>query len=133
MSELVRELRLEHAQISDTLKKVLELGFDSEEGRNLLISAKAYLIAHLGKEDKKLYPVLWKEAETNFELRKTLESYASEMDKISQFALTFFEKCSLEGNAQQFENEFKKLFRMLNTRILNEESVLYKKYDEIAS
>ena len=131
MSGLITELKYEHSQIADTLRGVLELGINSEEGKKLLFSAKSYLLAHLEKEDTKLYPVLWKAAQNNTDLKRILDVYANDMDSISKMALEFFNKYASGGDALLFALDYKELYKELNTRIMKEETVIYKKYDEI--
>lgn len=131
MSDLVSELKHEHSDITDTLKMVLKLGVNSGEGKKLLFSARSDLLAHLEKEDMRLYPALWKEAQKNNDLKSTLELYASEMESISTLALEFFDKYETGGDDEQFATDYKELFRILVKRIMNEETVLYRKYDEL--
>lgn len=131
MSDLVSELKYEHSQISECFSKVMKLGVNSEEGKKLLFSAKSYLPAHLKKEDEKLYPVLWKEAENNSDLKRMLGVYASDMDATLKVALEFFDKYASDGDPDMFSEDFNKLFRVLNKRIMREEAVIYKKYNLI--
>lgn len=131
MPNLTSELRNDHSIITDTLKKVIELGVSSEQGRKLLLSAKARLLAHLNKEDTQLYPVLWKAAENDDDLKNILDTYVKEMDGISKNALAFFEKYSSGTVDEAFTKDFRNFYRVLSDRILSEESVIYKKYDEL--
>lgn len=133
MSNLISELKYEHSQITDTLRYVLEKGVNSEEGRKFLYTAKTNFLSHLKKEDDNLYPALWKEAENNNKLKHTLELYADDMVAISKMAFDFFDKYESGGDSLEFENDYKNLFIMLIKRILKEETVLYKIYDEILS
>ncbi len=71
MSALIEEFKREHAKIFDMLNEVKELGILSKEGQARLMFIKAHLLAHLKKEDEKLYPVLRKEAEDNERLKNT--------------------------------------------------------------
>ncbi len=65
MSALIEEFKREHSEIVDALKEVKALGILTKKGRAKLMSVKPILIEHLGKEDKKFYPVLLKAAEQN--------------------------------------------------------------------
>ena len=131
MSKLIDELKQQHTEIADTLRKVTSIGVTSERGQKILLAAKSNLLAHLNKEDRELYPVLQKAAESNAKLKVTLELYAKDMDKISKAALEFFEKYSTGGSGLEFARDFGKIQRALHQRIRNEESTLYKKYDEL--
>ncbi len=72
---LIKELKSEHLKISETLKEVKELGILTHKGQAKLISVKSSLLEHLKEEDKKFYPVLWKEAEQNKKLKKGLKVF----------------------------------------------------------
>ena len=111
--------------------QIIVLGVTSDDGQKLLLSAKAGLLAHLEKEDKQLYPTLFKEAESDPMLKQTLDTYAEDMKGISQAALDFFGKYSSGGDGLEFAKDFGKLLAVLSSRIRKEESVIYVKYDEL--
>lgn len=117
MSNFVEELKKEHAVIIATFKEIKSLGINSKEGQKMLISAKDTLLAHLKKEDDQLYPVLNKAAERDFNLSRTLEIFAKDMEGVSKTALEFFEKYSEGGSGSEFAENFGRLSATLNQRI----------------
>ena len=125
MSNLVEELKSDHAVIAETLNKVKNLGITSEEGQNILLAAKNGLLAHLRKEDEQLYPVLNNAAESNAALKQTLDMFAKDMEVISKAALDFFDKYSTGGSGVEFAKDFGRLFATLSQRISKEENILY--------
>jgi hypothetical protein len=131
MSELIEEFKKDHAQIMAMLNEVKELGILSKEGQAKLISTKTHLLAHLKKEDEKLYPPLRKEAEYNERLGNTLDLFTLDMETVSSVVQEFFDKYSggeIDGN---FSENFERLSVALSTRIRNEEDALYEEYEEI--
>ncbi len=131
MSKLIEEFKSDHVEISDIFREVTVLGITSEESRKKLFHAKSKLIAHLKKEDEEFYPILWKEAETNQNLKQKLESFANEMEAITITILAFFEKYSDVKLENDFENEFTDIYLALTNRINNEESTLYPEYEKL--
>ena len=131
MSKLVDELKREHSAIVETLNKVKSLRITSEEGQNTLLAAKSGLLAHLNKEDEQLYPVLNNAAESDAVLKRTLDTFAKDMDEISKVALEFFEKYSTGGSGIEFAKDFGRLYAALSQRISKEENIIYAKYDEL--
>ena len=131
MTELIEELKKEHADIIDLLDRVKELGVISQEGRAILLSAKTRLLAHLQKEDEKLYPVLRREAENNRWLKLNVEIFAADMDTISKTAIDFFEKYSDDDTGLEFFKDSLRLFTTLRGRIGKEERILYAEYDKL--
>ncbi len=131
MSKLVEELKQDHKVIAETLNKVRGLGIASEEGQSTLLSAKDGLLAHLKKEDEQLYPVLNNAAKSDDNLKRQLDMFAKDMEEISIGALEFFAKYSSGGSGIEFAKDFGSLFATLSQRIRNEESIIYKKYDEL--
>lgn len=107
VSPLIKELKAEHAKLVKILTKVKEMG-PSEEGMTLLTSAKAALLAHLGKEDAKLYPALRAAAETDPKVKQTLSIFGADMEQISAVALEFFAK--YEKGIATSEYEFSRDF-----------------------
>lgn len=133
MSKLVDELKKEHLKIAEILGEVNSLGITTPEAQKLLLSAKQGLLSHLSKEDKFLYPVLRREAESNEGLKRTLEIFAKDMEGISKVALEFFEKYAQGGSGFEFGKDFGRLFSNLSTRIMKEEKILYQKFDDITN
>lgn len=133
MLDLISELKYEHSQITATLRNVINVGINSEEGRNLLFTAKSHLLEHLKKEDVSLYPVLWEAAKNSNDLKDMLDLYANDMVAVSKMALEFFDKYESGGDALEFNKDYTKLFKILTNRIIKEETVIYKKYEELLS
>ena len=128
---MTNELKKEHAALVSVLNKVRSLGVSQKEGQHLLFSSKTALLDHLKKEDEQLYPVLNKVAESDADLKLTLDLFADEMDKISKEAIKFFDKYSEGDSGFDFSKDFGGLLAVLSQRIRKEENVLYQKYDQI--
>lgn len=133
MNNLVDELKHEHELITQTLNKIKDVGIGSEEGQSILLSARDALLAHLKKEDAHLYPPLRKAAEKNYALKQTLEFFARDMDKISENALSFFEKYTSGGNSMEFAKDFGTLKAGLSLRIRKEEHIIYTKFNSVTT
>ncbi|MCP4151290.1 MAG: hemerythrin domain-containing protein [bacterium] len=131
MSNLIKELIKDHTVITETLNKVKSLGITTQEGQKTLLSVKNMLLAHLKKEDDKLYPLLSKAAEKDVNLKRTLGIFAKDMEEISKTALQFFEKYSGGGAGLEFAKDFGRLHATLAQRISKEENIIYKKYDQL--
>ncbi|MCP4344460.1 MAG: hemerythrin domain-containing protein [Desulfobacterales bacterium] len=131
MSKLVDELKKEHSVIAEILNKVKSLGIVSKEGQDIFLSAKNRLLEHIRKEDKQLYPVLKKAAESDTDLKQTLDIFAKDMGGISEASSEFFEKYSEGGSGIEFARDFGRLFVALAHRISREENIIYAKYEEL--
>jgi hypothetical protein len=131
MSQLIVELKKDHSALVKILNDATELGITSKEGQQVLMNAKVVLLAHLKKEDERLYPVLKSAAETNPELKKTLDIFAKDMAGVSTAAINFFTKYAEGGSGMEFAKDIGMLFSTLKTRIRKEEEVLYKEYDSL--
>jgi iron-sulfur cluster repair protein YtfE (RIC family) len=130
-SRLIEELKQDHIVIKEVVEKIGRVGIFSDEGQKTLLISKSELLKHLEREDKELYPVLYREAESNETLKQTLNLFASEMDKISQAAMEFFEKYSHKDTGLDFAKDFGRLTAMLTTRIRREENIIYREYDKL--
>lgn len=128
MENLINELKKEHDQIVSALNEINTLGIYSEKGQNLLIDSKNALLAHLHREDTEFYPVLYKAAQTDEALKRTLDHFAKDMDVISKSALTFFDNYSSGGSGLEFARDFGRLFSTLQMRIGREERILYAEF-----
>jgi hypothetical protein len=95
------------------------------------MSAKAHLLAHLKKEDERLYPVLRKEAAHNKNLKKEVDMFAMDPEYVSRVASEFFDKYSGGEMNDSFSINFESLLAALSARIRNEEDALYEEYEKI--
>ncbi len=131
MTVLIEEFKREHSEIVAILKEVEELGILSKEGQAKLMSIKASLLEHLWNENERLYPVLWKEAEHNKDLKELLDLFAIEMEDVSKVVEQFFDKYHGGVMDEDFPEEFERLFTAISKRITNEEDILYGAYEEL--
>lgn len=131
MSQLIVELKKEHAAIANILGEASKLGITSKEGQLKLMDAKKGLLAHLKKEDDQLYPALKRAAQNDKNLELTLDVYAKDMDGISKAAIAFFANYAQGGSGIEFAKDIGGLFSTLKSRIRKEEDVLYKEYDRL--
>lgn len=132
MSDLIDKLKKEHNILVEALDSMTRLGVTSKEGQEKLYSAKEALLAHLNLEDKELYPVLRKAAESDDSVRSTLDIFAKDMEEISKTALSFFSKYSQGGDSLEFAKELGRLIGALKNRIGREEDILYAQFDKLA-
>ena len=131
MSALIEEFKREHSEIVAILKEVEELGILSKEGQARLMSIKASLLEHLWNENELLYPVLWKEAERNNDLKNILDLFAVEMEDVSRVVQEFFDKYHGGAIDEDFPREFERFFATISKRIKDEECILFDEYDKI--
>ena len=120
MSLLTEQLKNQHLEIINLLEECKSCSHDKEKVINKMRSAKTLLLAHLSKEDKELYPVLDKAAESNPELKNYLNVFASEMKTISSFVINFFDK-NLETINPELLDDLAKVSFYLKNRIGKEE------------
>ncbi len=132
MSALIEEFKREHSEIVTILNEVKELGILSKEGQAKLMSIKASLLEHLWNENERIYPVLWKEAERNKDLKELLDLFAIEMEDVSKVVQQFFDKFHEGTLDKYFPHEFEEIFAAISKRIKNEEEILYGEYEKIA-
>jgi len=131
MSKLVNELKAEHVVLVNVLGEIKTMGVSSNEGRAKLMAAKDGLLAHLGKEDQMLYPVLKDKAKTDAGVKTMLDTFAKDMDGIATAAMAFFNKYEQGGSDIEFAKDFGALYGALGNRIRKEEAILYPEFDKL--
>ena len=131
MSALIGEFKKEHSEILTILNEVEGIDILSKEGQSKLMSVKMILLEHLKKEDVKFYPVLYKEAEHNNNLKNVIDLFVMDMENVSRVVLEFFDKYSRGVLGKKPQEEFESFFVTLRSRIRNEENLLYKEYERI--
>ncbi len=127
MSDIIKELRNEHIMIIDDIQNIEWLGIYSKEGKIKFFTTKREILAHLEKEDKKLYPFLRKVAESNNKFKKKLDDYSKNEKKVTEFALHFFDTYSVGSSGTEFKLDCERLYSGLKARILKMEILLKKK------
>lgn len=130
MSFLIDDLKEEHAVLVEEISQVKRMGISTSESRQKLLSIKETLIAHLKKEDQKLYPKLREVAAHDEGVKKILETFAKDMEQITQVAMEFFDRYSHESDDIAFYKDIGRLFAALADRIRKEEGTLYRIYDK---
>ena len=133
MSKLVNELKQEHKEITDILLELQKIGASSKKGMELLIQSKTSLLAHLTKEDEKLYPPLHEKAKSDLNFKRTLDTFGAEMEKITEFVLDFYNKYSDINNIKtaEFVKDISTFIVALKNRIMKEEVAIYKAYEKL--
>lgn len=133
MAALIDELQNEHQILLVKLRELQHTDDASVISAGLVL-AKKTLLAHLQKEDVKLYPKLHDKAAKDERVRKIVDDFAADMAGISQAALDFFAKYA---NTTHFDDEFKKEFnglcQVVRSRISREETMLYPEYTALES
>lgn len=128
MSSLLEELKNEHRIMLDILDQVKLLGISSRTGQEKFLSIRDLLISHMKKEDEKYYPALIKAAESNMELKMTLDYFARDLEVVTRRTMQLFEKYSQGGTETEFTGDVTLLYMTLKDRIRIEEETLFKKY-----
>lgn len=131
-NELVYQLKEEHKEILNRLDRVNVVGLLTNEGKILLLDLKELLVRHLKREDKDLYPLLYKASVVDEELFKITQQFAGEMTEITAFAVNFFEKSVYNKNRFKLAKEYSMLYSALHVRINREEVILYDLYEQAA-
>ena len=133
MSKLINELKKEHEDITNILLDLQKKGISSIKGMELLMQSKTSFLAHLDKEDKLLYPPLHSKAQSDMYLKKTLDTFGKEMDKISEFVEGFYQKHSdiKNLNKPEFAKDISTLIVALRGRVMKEEVAIYDAYEKL--
>lgn len=129
MANLIEELRSEHARILDAFQEIRRLGIGSAEARAVLLAVRAGLLAHLAKEDARLYPPLRKASASDRALCRKVDFFARDVEEITRSASAFFDTLDRAPQGTEFAREFGALAAALRSRIQREESVLYPEYE----
>ena len=132
MSEFISDLKEEHAEISNSLDKIDQIGHFNKNTRVELMLVKDHLLKHLEKEDGEVY-VRLKAASLNDEhLQYILQYFEDEAKLISKFAVIFFDKYSSRNAiADGFQREFNLIYSTIMKRIEQEEEILFPEYEKL--
>ena len=133
MSKLITELKEEHKNIEKVFIELQKNGATTEKGIKLIIASKQMVFEHLEKENKQLYPFLREKAKSDPMLKKTLETFSKDMESIADAIQIFYKKYSFSiENHDEFLQDMIKTKMSLKKRIMNEEIILYKAYEQLS-
>jgi hypothetical protein len=124
-TQLIVNLRNEHAQMRDALDAVRRTGISTPEGQRQLKTARQLIVDHLQHEDVHLYPALRGCPQT----QQLANEYADQMQELSREILAFLDGMQREHDDLVFARGFGKLMGVLNKRWTREEVRLYPAYD----
>lgn len=125
--DLIDELEAEHRAIVAHLEAIKEARFNRETSAKELAKAKALIVAHLAKEDEKLYKPLL----AHTDAQATAKQFQDRMQAITVDVLAFFAKYDLNQVQElglDFVRDLGVLVGKLKTRIAQEEERLYVLY-----
>ena len=128
---LTNTLINEHKFVVDTLTEVKKLGITTSAAQEKLMSVKKGLLAHLKKEDEKLYPLLLEKAKQDANIKNVVDTFCEDMEGISKAAIDFFNKYQDGGDTMEFAKDFGHLYSVLKDRIFREETILYQEYNKL--
>ncbi len=132
MSEFIDSLRIEHAAIKESLKKISAMDLSSKEARSELIRIKEVFVEHLQKEDDEMYPLLKRASSSDEQLMSILQYMEEEIKLISKFVFIFFDRYSQKTDHAGFDREFSLICSTLIKRIEKEEEVFFPEYEKKA-
>jgi len=129
MPDIIDDLFLEHMDIVEALNEIKDLGIETAEARQKLLTLRGVLFYHLAKEDTYLYPFLLEVAENDENFKEALEFFIKDsVEKVSKIALNFFDKFLKENRWPTLKKDFKEFSDALKNRIEKEEAIIFEEY-----
>ena len=125
---LIKDLNVEHAELLRHLGAIAELGTLDAGVRQLLVTLKKRLRAHVEHEERDFYPAMLKAAEANEQLEANLQMMSDEMETIAASTLKFLDTYIEGGVPAEFPGALASVTAMVTERIKREEHFLYSKY-----
>ncbi|UCE79997.1 MAG: hemerythrin domain-containing protein [Nitrospiraceae bacterium] len=131
MLDLINQLKKEHAEIKDSLKKIEQMDLYRKEARNELMKVKGLFLQHLKKEDEEVYPKLKMASSNDEDLMHMLNYFEDDAKLISKFTSIFFDRHFNKHSSEGFQMEFRVICSTLLNRIEIEEEIFFPEYDKL--
>jgi len=132
MTNIVTELKLEHAELRNVLEQVRSHGIGSQAGREALHAARQLFVDHIRHEDESFYPGFREMTGGDMASGAIADKFAGEMGELGKKILDFFDKYKNGGSGMEFAMDFGRMHAALNSRWHKEEAFLYARYEELA-
>ncbi len=131
MNDLINELKSEHRRVEDIFSNLEKNGATTAKGLKTILESKQMLFQHLEKENQQLYPVLRECAKTDKLLKRTLDTFAHDMEDVLEVIREFYDKYTVSiDNYDEFLKDMLRTKMLLKKRIMNEEIILYRAYNQ---
>src|SRR5215475_14428148 len=122
---LINTLKHDHEEIFRLLDECRALGVASEAGRRKLKQLRGVVVAHLAREDQKLYPAMQRHDAT----RALGDMYAQEMRAMSSEIICFFDSLDSGRAGLEFARDIGRVIAHLRQRMTREEVRLYPAFE----
>lgn len=132
--DLIRELEDDHKQLVADFGKIWSEGFEKKDyakTNRLITNFKGAFQAHLLAENIKFYVYLEQTLKGDPENLHVVKEFRLDMNKIARAATNFCKRYQVQfttRHVEQFENDYKKVGKVLTQRITLEEESLYVLY-----
>lgn len=126
MSQLIQTLIRDHERARKCLARIAKAASDPGKLAAALAKEKAALLAYLEKEDKEIYLVLEKIAETDSRLKILIHSFSQETIDVTKFVTHFFANPKLHTREQTH-----RMCTMIETRIKRGETIFYPEFERV--
>lgn len=133
MSQVIDNMRAEHKLLLEHLAKAKQLGCYTKEAREYIYKIEKEFKDHLNKEDAELYKALRQVAKTDTHTKTILESFARELEMVTEDVVNFFEAHAQDSSHEHFEKDIVHLIASVEARIVKEEHILYPLYEKRAA
>ncbi len=132
MSELIDDLKKEHAEMKESLRELSRMDLSSKAAKKRLMQVRETFIEHIHKEDREIYPRLKQESAGDGQLLSVLTYLEEEIELISKFVFIFFDKFSKKQSFPGLEREFHLICSTLIKRIEKEEELFFPEFEKIS-
>jgi len=132
MSTFIDDLKKDHQKLLGTLQEAQALGWGTCAGRIKLLECKELLVAHLNKENTRLYPEMRKCSHDNASTEKTVGDFTSEMESLTKDVVAFIANADKMTLGMDYARELGKIISIVKRRISREETLLYPLYEKLA-
>lgn len=132
MSTFIDDLKKDHQKLLGTLQEAQGLGWGTCAGRLKLLECKELLVAHLNKENTRLYPEMRKCSLNNTSTEKTVGEFTSEMESLTKDVVAFIANADKMTLGMDYARELGKIISIVKRRISKEETLLYPLYEKLA-
>ncbi len=128
-NRVIDSIRVEHAAIKERMWILLDRSSDAATWKEEYFSFQAFVLQHIEKEDKYLYPFLRQKAKDLPHLASILDEFDSEICAIAKMIENVEQK--VEEDSDELGLDLEYLFFLLIFRMSLEEETLFKDYGDV--
>lgn len=124
MSDRTRSFEITHRELGRLIDEIRKADFRTEEGQNLLMASKQFILSHFNRVSLEHCASLSKVAEKDPQLSRVMKIFSADMQLILQSIKDFFMRYEDAEHSLQYASEYGRIYALLVHSVHKQKTIL---------